>query len=80
MFEFYIIPGRYGDKLITHVMKKAEDQGFIPVLDYNIQTGVQLTIDNAIRIYGFNIKPNLQDNYDHTTVRGKYFIALAEVL
>lgn len=79
IIECYVIPGRYNDKLITHILK-GNDQGlFDPVLDYCLQTGVEIVIDDKIRIYGTDIGPNLKDNYETEQVYGIYSIGVAEV-
>lgn len=79
LLECYVTPGRYGDKLITHILKLGDDGQFRPVLDYNITTGVEIIIDNVIRIYGIDIQPDLRDNYDNTKTQGTYFIGISEV-
>jgi len=79
LVECYIIPGRFGDKLVTHVLRSTDDGLFDPIIDYVLQTGVEIVIDNQMRLYGIDIQPDLRDNYETTEVHGVYQIGVAEV-
>lgn len=79
VMEFYIQPGRYGDILSTHLLKDT-DEGYVAMYDWVIKTGIEVVIDDTIRIIGFDIRPALRDNYETRKVYGTYSVAVAEVL
>lgn len=77
--EFYIIPGRYKDILNCSLLKQTA-AGFIAIYDWSIKTGVEVVIDDTIRILGLYIISDLRDNYKTKKVYGNYNVAVSEVL
>ncbi len=81
VLEFYVLPGRYRDLLMGHLMKLDPATGdYIAVYDGSYKTGVQITIDNLIRIYCFDVRADLLDNYKTKSVEGSYSVGVSEII
>ena len=77
LIEYEVIRGRQSDYLSFHLFINQEGTP-TPVLDTALDTGMQLEIDEKIRIYAFDIQPYLQDNYLRDKA-GTYQIMVSEV-
>ncbi len=77
--EFFPLPGRFTDKLHMYVMKLIDDV-LTPVIDTDFPQGLQLKIDEQIRIYGQQIVPERGDVYLTTTSTGKYKVLISQVV
>lgn len=76
--EYEVIRGRIDDLLMLHVFRSINGQT-TPILDTKFSTGMQVEVDEKIRLYGFDIRPFLQDNYLRVKT-GKYQVMVSEVV
>jgi hypothetical protein len=76
--EYEVIRGRLTDFVMFHLFQVINGTP-TPVIDTKLVTGLQINVDEKIRIYGYKINPFLQDNYLREKA-GTYQIMISEVV
>lgn len=77
--EFFTLPGRYTDRLYMYLMKLV-DGTYTPVVDMALNEGVQIRIDDQIRVYGERVIPMLEDTYLTDGSTGSYKVLVSEIV
>lgn len=78
--ELNVLPGRYGDILHMYLMEIIDDT-YYTRLDMALNNGVQITVDNKLLIYPFDVNPVFDDLYASDkgeAIKGSYKIGVAE--
>ena len=76
--ELFTIPGRYQDRLYMYLMKLVGNT-YNPVADMPMEEGVQITVDNEMRVHAYRSVPTLEDNYITDDSTGEYIVLVSEV-
>lgn len=77
--ELNVLPGRDLDRLHMYILKFV-DGIFTPMLDMSITDGVQININDELRIYPYDVNPVFDDLYRFTKnkrLQGTYNLAVA---